>query len=72
MPKSHVLKGRILIEEGKLEQARASFLEAEKLDEDCVEAQYYLGIVHERFNEPENAPSATRRPWPSTPPTPST
>ncbi|MBC7773685.1 MAG: tetratricopeptide repeat protein [Pyrinomonadaceae bacterium] len=53
--KSHVLKGRILMEKGQLEFARQSFLEAEKIDPTYVEAQYYLGIVHERFNEPEEA-----------------
>ncbi|MGE3107301.1 MAG: tetratricopeptide repeat protein [Phycisphaerales bacterium] len=53
--KSHVLKGRILMEKGQLENARLCFLEAERLDEKNVEAQYYLGIVHERFNEPEQA-----------------
>lgn len=51
VPKSHVLRGRILIEKGRLEEARASLLEAEKLDPTNAEAQYYLGIVHERFNQ---------------------
>lgn len=55
VPKSHVLKGRILMEKGQLESARLCFLEAERLDEKNVEAQYYLGIVHERFNEPTEA-----------------
>lgn len=55
VPKTHVLKGRILMEKGQLEGARMCFLEAEKLDPTCVEAQYYLGIVHERFNQPEEA-----------------
>lgn len=55
VPKSHVLKGRILIEKGRLEEARASLLEAEKLDAKNVEAQYYLGIVHEQFSQPAEA-----------------
>lgn len=55
VPKSHTLRGRILIEKGRLEEARQSFLNAEKIDETFVDAQYYLGIVHERFNEPEPA-----------------
>lgn len=55
VPKSHVLRGRILIEKGQLEAARASFLEAEKLDPTLADAQYYVGIIHERFNEPANA-----------------
>lgn len=53
--KSHVLKGRILIEKGKLEAARESLLTAEELQADNVEAQYYLGIVHEQFSQPEEA-----------------
>lgn len=53
--KSHVLKGRILIEKGRLEEARDSLLEAEKLDAENVEAQYYLGIVHEQFRQPAEA-----------------
>lgn len=53
--KSHVLKGRILIEKGRLEEARECLLTAEKLDDKHVEAQYYLGIVHEQINQPEEA-----------------
>jgi tetratricopeptide (TPR) repeat protein len=53
--KSHTLRGRILIEKGQLEAARASLLEAEKIDPKFVEAQYYLGIIHERFSQPEEA-----------------
>ncbi|MCC6320287.1 MAG: tetratricopeptide repeat protein [Phycisphaerales bacterium] len=55
VPKSHVLKGRILIEKGRLEDARECLLEAEKLDDKNVDAQYYLGIVHEQFNQPADA-----------------
>lgn len=55
VPKSHVLRGRILVEKGRLEEARASFLNAEKLDPTFVDAQYYLGIVHERFNDHQEA-----------------
>jgi Flp pilus assembly protein TadD len=53
--KSHVLRGRIMLEKSRLEEARNEFLIAEKLDPQFVEAQYYLGIVHERVNEPEEA-----------------
>lgn len=56
--KSHVLRGRIMIERGELESARASLLRAEEIDGANVEAQYYLGIVHERFSQAEEA--ATR------------
>lgn len=53
--KSHVLRGRIMIERGELESARASLLRAEELEADNVEAQYYLGIVHERFTQTDEA-----------------
>lgn len=53
--RSHVLRGRILLERGRLEQAREALLTAEQLDEQNVEAQYYLGIIHERVNEPAEA-----------------
>lgn len=55
VPKSHVLKGRILIEKGRLEEARESLIEAEKLDPENVDAQYYLGIIHEQFSQPSEA-----------------
>jgi tetratricopeptide (TPR) repeat protein len=55
VPKSHVLRGRIMMEKGELEAARSSFLEAEKLDPTLADAQYYVGIIHERFNEPAEA-----------------
>lgn len=48
VPKSHVLRGRILMEMGRLEDARQSFLAAESLDPNVVDAQYYLGIIDER------------------------
>lgn len=53
--KSHTLRGRILIEKGQLEAARASLLLAEQVDPKYVEAQYYLGIIHERFSQPQEA-----------------
>jgi tetratricopeptide (TPR) repeat protein len=63
VPKSHVLRGRILTEMGRLEPARESFLEAERLaaaageehKAENAQAQYYLGVLHERFNEPQKA-----------------
>lgn len=61
VPKSHVLRGRILMEKGRLEEARGSLLEAEKLDPTSAEPQYYLGIIHERFNQPEEALARYRK-----------
>ncbi len=59
--KSHVLRGRILIELGDLESAMNSFLKAEAIDPTFVEAQYYLGIVHERYSQEELAVERYRK-----------
>lgn len=58
--KSHLLLGRIYIEEGKLEDARTSLLEAERLEAAKTEGRgaeplYYLGIVSERFQQFDEA-----------------
>jgi len=53
--KSHVLKGRIMIEMGELGQALKSLHTAETLDPQDPDAQYYLGIAFERLNRPEEA-----------------
>lgn len=53
--KSHVLKGRILIEMGELGQALKSLHTGEALDPHDPDAQYYLGIAFERLNRPQDA-----------------
>jgi Flp pilus assembly protein TadD len=55
VPDSHVLRGRILLEQDELEEAKNSFMRAEALKPSGVEAQYYLGIVFERFNQTDKA-----------------
>lgn len=55
VPKSHVLKGRILAEMGDLEGALVSFAEASKLDEKNADAEYYTGVVNERLSRPDRA-----------------
>lgn len=55
VPKSHVLKGRILAEMGDLEGALVCFAEATKLDEKNTDAQYYTGVVNERLSRPDRA-----------------
>lgn len=52
VPKSHVLKGRILIEKGDLGLALKSLQTAAAIDPEFVDAQYYLGVVHERLLQP--------------------
>ncbi len=53
--KSHVLKGRILMEKSDLEGAIASFNEALVLEPANVEATYHLGLVNERMLDREKA-----------------
>ncbi|MEX2217912.1 MAG: tetratricopeptide repeat protein [Phycisphaerales bacterium] len=52
---AHVLHGRILLEQGDLDKAAAAFSEAEQIKPENVDAQYYLGNLYERFNQPEQA-----------------
>ena len=53
--KSHVLKGRVLIEMGDLGNALQSLQTAIALDPEEPDGHYYLAIVYERINEPEQA-----------------
>jgi Flp pilus assembly protein TadD len=55
VPLSYVLRGRILLEKGDLEQSLACFQRAEALKPETVGAQYYMGIVYERFSQHEEA-----------------
>ncbi|MBT8485405.1 MAG: tetratricopeptide repeat protein [Phycisphaerales bacterium] len=57
----HVLRGRILLETGRLEAAAASFQTAAEQNESLAEAYYYQGIVHQRWNEDEQAFDAYAR-----------
>ncbi|MBX3381297.1 MAG: tetratricopeptide repeat protein [Phycisphaeraceae bacterium] len=59
--KSHVLKGRILMEQGDLEGALTWFGTAESLDPENVEAQYYSAVVYERLKQPEESLARYRR-----------
>lgn len=53
--KSYLLKGRILLEMGRMEDALACFDRTLELDETLNEAHYYKGVVYERFGESEQA-----------------
>lgn len=59
--KSHVLKGRILIEMGGLEPALASLDKAIELDAENTDAHYYRGIVFERFGQLDQALACYQR-----------
>lgn len=53
--KAHVLRGRILIERGLIEDALASLQRAEALEPTNVEANYYQAIAYERVLKREDA-----------------
>ncbi len=55
VPKSHVLRGRILMEQGQIEEALLALQRAEVLDPEHVDAQYYMGIAFERLSKKEKA-----------------
>lgn len=55
VPKSHVLKGRILLEQGDIGASIESLQTAAAIDPEFVDAHYYLGVVNERLGELEQA-----------------
>ncbi len=55
VPKSRVLRGRILMERSRLEEARNEMVTALELDPTFVDAHYYLGVIYERVNQPAEA-----------------
>ena len=59
--RSYVLRGRILIETGELDESLVSLKQGAELDAENVEAQYYLGVVYERLGELDDALSHYRR-----------
>lgn len=57
----HVMRGRILLEVNRLEAAEKAFTEAISLGGAEAEAQYYLGIVCQRWRRDEEALSAYQK-----------
>ncbi len=51
VPKSHTLRGRILMEMGQLEAAAAAYGRALELNPEFIEAHYYYGVLYERFRD---------------------
>jgi tetratricopeptide (TPR) repeat protein len=60
-PRYWVLRGRISLERGRLEQALADFGRAIEVKSDFAEAHYFQGIVHERWSRLEDAVAAYRK-----------
>ena len=54
-PKAAVLRGRIAIERGLMGEALIALQRAAELNDEEVEAHYYLGVVNERLSEHEAA-----------------
>ncbi len=59
-PGLHLLAGRVSIERGKLERAFGRISHAISLAPDMPSAHYFLGIVHQRWNQHEPALAAYR------------
>lgn len=53
--KSHILKGRVLLEMNNLEAAGIAFKRAQELDPKNVDSWYYQGILAERVDRKEEA-----------------
>ncbi|MBL9120654.1 MAG: tetratricopeptide repeat protein [Phycisphaerae bacterium] len=56
-----VLRGRISLERGRLEQALNDFGRAIEVKADCADAYYFQGIVHERWSQSEKSVAAYRK-----------
>jgi tetratricopeptide (TPR) repeat protein len=53
--KYHLLRGRILLEQARLEQSLHSFTTALQKDPTLADAQYYAGVVYQRWSDDEQA-----------------
>ncbi|MDZ4830061.1 MAG: tetratricopeptide repeat protein [Phycisphaerae bacterium] len=56
-----ILRGRIQLEKGRLEEALKEFQRAAVVKTDCAEAYYCQGIVHERWSREDDAVEAYRK-----------
>ncbi|MDA1261489.1 MAG: tetratricopeptide repeat protein [Planctomycetota bacterium] len=54
-PKARLLRGRIVLEMGRLELAMTEFKNAAELDPSCAECLYYQGVVSQRWGRDEDA-----------------
>ena len=57
-PTARLLRGRIVLEMGRLELAMVEFRNAATLDPSCDECHYYQGIVYQRWGRDEEAEGA--------------
>ncbi|MDP7029535.1 MAG: tetratricopeptide repeat protein [Phycisphaerales bacterium] len=54
-PAWHTLMGRILLEQHRLDEAKRDFEYAIELDPESSESAYYLGVLHERWSDDDDA-----------------
>ncbi len=54
-PAWHVLMGRILLEQHRLDAAKGMFEYAIELDPESCESEYYLGVLYERWSDDDDA-----------------
>lgn len=59
----NILAGRLELEKGDLERASTQFQVAQQLDPASAEASYYLGVVHQRWQNAEQAYKHYRNAW---------
>jgi Flp pilus assembly protein TadD len=55
VPKSHVLRGKIMLEKGNYEESLESMNTAININADSVEAHFHRGVAYERINRWEDA-----------------
>jgi tetratricopeptide (TPR) repeat protein len=67
VPQVKLLRGRLLIADGKWDEARAMLLDALKLNPDPAEAYYRLGLVYEHDGDSGRAAWAFRKAYESCP-----
>lgn len=51
----HLLRGRILMEQHRLDAASKSFVRSIELNSDIAEPHYFLGVLHQRWSEDAQA-----------------
>lgn len=51
----YVLRGRILIEMNELQEARSAFMQSGRLNPSNAEAEYFLGLIYQRWSDPQEA-----------------
>lgn len=56
--RSQLLRGRIMLEMGNLEDAASSFAKAQEFGPEDAEVYYYNGLLAERVNDPQTAVAA--------------